>query len=108
MAGHGSDCSAPPALHPISAIEDGLFTCKNHVMTTVSGGYGEIMLMPDYFLDWTNGPATLQWNMSTLELSRRDWPDVWLTPFNEVVQMALANIPPGQQSMGQHPVALEP
>jgi hypothetical protein len=94
MAGHGPDCAAPPALHPISAIDDGLFACKNHLMTTVSGGYGEIMLMPDYVLDWSDGPATLQWNMSTVELSARDWVDVWLTPFEELVQLPVEDFIP--------------
>src|SRR6266851_8778172 len=33
-ASHGSDCSAPPATHQVSRVDDSVFICTNHLMTS--------------------------------------------------------------------------
>jgi hypothetical protein len=80
-AQHGADCGPPPASHRISGWDDLVYICKNHVMTAINGNdsYGAVYLSPNAILDWGNGPATLTWDVSTLQMSGRDWIDVWIT-----------------------------
>jgi hypothetical protein len=54
LAQHGTDCSAPPNMHPISQLADGVFICKNHLMTAIGdSGYGEIALTSDHLVDFS-------------------------------------------------------
>ena len=88
-AGHGMDCSPPPATHDISAYPDAVFLCRDHVMTAIkAGGYGVIYLTPNQLVDFSAGEAVVKFDVSTLRTSDRDWIDVWVTPFNENVQLA--------------------
>src|SRR6266446_10846357 len=42
-AGHGADCAPPPATHVISTLAEGVYVCRNHMMTAMSdAGYGVI------------------------------------------------------------------
>jgi hypothetical protein len=90
-AQHGADCGAPspvfalggPGTHPIRVYEDQVFICKNHLMTAINAGYGEIILTPNQLLDWSAGPAVFQFSMSTQIASGRDWPDIIISPFFE-------------------------
>ena len=87
---HGSDCGAPPATHEASSYDQAVFQCKDHVMTTMnSTGYGLIYLTPDVIADFSNGTATIKFDVSTLRTSSRDWWDVWITPFAENLQLAI-------------------
>ena len=89
-AGHGSDCSAPPAEHNISSYDDAVFVCRDHVMTAIkAGGYGLIYLTPNQLVDFGAGEAVVKFDVSTLRTSQRDWIDLWITPFNENLQFAL-------------------
>ena len=98
MAQHGADCSAPPATHMVSSWQDAVFLCKNHVMTAISaGGYGVIYLTPDHMFDWSQGTATLSFPVSTFRSSDRDWIDLWITPFNEQLQLPLESWLPDLQ-----------
>lgn len=82
-AQHGTDCSAPPATHVVSTLAQSVFICSNHVMTALNGsGYGEAVLTPSQLLDCTV-VCTVTWDMSTERQSTRDWPDLWLTPWND-------------------------
>ncbi len=82
-AQHGNNCAGPPATHPVLNLSDGVFVCSDHVMTAGwSGGYGAIMVTPSQLLNCSAG-CTVQWDMSTLRMSLRDWPDVWLTPWSD-------------------------
>ncbi len=91
MAEHGTDCTASPdnaafPTHMITAYEDAVFHCKNHLMTSIhAGGYGLIVLTPNAMVDNSSGTSTVQFDMSTLRMSTRDWIDVWITPYNENV-----------------------
>src|ERR1041385_5739181 len=102
-AGHGADCSAPPATHQISSLADSVYLCKNHMMTAVYGGgdaaatYGAVYFTPAQLLDWTSGTATLSWQVSTERLSARDWWAVNLTPFAQNLMLPLDNFLPAYQ-----------
>jgi hypothetical protein len=87
-AQHGADCSAPPATHAISRFDQAVFQCRDHVMTAMNaGGYGEIVLTPNRLVDFSKGEAVISVDVSTLVTSRRDWWDIWITPFNENIQL---------------------
>ncbi len=82
-AQHGTDCSAPPATHLVTDYNNLVYICNNHVMTSFNAGdgYGEVILTPNRILDWTNGPATATFQLSTQVMSGRDWPDFMLSPY---------------------------
>ena len=83
-ADHGADCGPPPAVHMVSSYEDVVYNCKNHMMTALkASGYGAIYLTPNHLIDFSAGAAVLQFDMSTLRKSGRDWVDVWITPFED-------------------------
>jgi hypothetical protein len=87
-AGHGTDCSAPPAAHDFSAYEDSVFQCKDHVMTAIKGeGYALIYLSPNQMADFSAGEAVVRFDVSTMRTSLRDFLDIWITPFNDNVQL---------------------
>jgi hypothetical protein len=88
MADHGSGCEGPPLQHQISTWQQAVFICRNHVMTAIADeGYGEVTMTPDRMADWSNGPVTIGFSVSTLHTSQRDWITVDITPFSE--QLAL-------------------
>lgn len=87
-AGHGTDCSAPPATHDISSYDDAVFLCRDHVMTAINAsGYGVIYLTPNQLVDFSASEAVVRFDVSTLVTSGRDWIDFWITPFQENVQL---------------------
>ncbi len=82
-AQHTNTCGAPPGTHAVQALSESVFVCNDHVMTAgYAQGYGEIILTPSQIVNCSAG-CTVQWDMSTERLSSRDWPDVWLTPWND-------------------------
>ncbi|MEO7912521.1 MAG: hypothetical protein ABIV47_22970 [Roseiflexaceae bacterium] len=87
---HGSDCGAPPATHDISAYEDAVFQCRDHLMTAINAtDYGVIYLTPNQQVDFSTGEAVISWDMSTLRTSGRDWVDLWITPFADNLELPL-------------------
>lgn len=83
-AQHGSDCGAPPATHHISTSAESVFNCRDHVMTALNGDeYGVIYITPNHMLNWQNGEAVLQFDLSTEKMSVRDWPDILITPWSD-------------------------
>lgn len=84
QAQHGVDCSGPPTAHENHTYEGAVYVCSNHLMTAINAsGYGEIIITPDKLLDLTSGQGVVQFDMSTQSMSTRDWPDVWITPWND-------------------------
>jgi hypothetical protein len=61
------------------------------MMTSLAGydTYAAVYLTPSQALDWSQGPATFSWDMSTLQMSGRDWVDVWLTPPSDYLMYPL-------------------
>lgn len=88
-AQHGADCAPPPATHPNTSYEGSVFQCKNHLMTALnSSSYGVIYFTPDQLFDFSNG-GTLTWEMSTQQMSTRDWWDVLITPYADNMALPL-------------------
>lgn len=94
-AHHGPDCGAPiDALgkmvthHDDGSYLNAVFKCKDHLMTSIkASGYGVIYLTPDQILDFSNGEVVVKVDVSTLRTSGRDWWDLWVTPYNENLQL---------------------
>lgn len=89
-AQHGASCGGPIAgvphsfqTHHVINYEDMVYVCNGHVMTALDGGTAQatLVLTPNKVLDWTNGPATFQFEMSTKLMSNRDWTDFVVVPF---------------------------
>jgi hypothetical protein len=102
-AGHGADCSPPPASHHVVTLADSVFLCKGHMMTAIYGGgdafadYGAIYFTPAQLVDWSQGPATVSWRVSTERTSTRDWWDVNMTPFAQNLMFPLDKDLPAYQ-----------
>ncbi len=89
-AHHGPDCSAAPATHATNSYEDAVFHCTDHVMTSITAsGYGVVYLTPNQLVDFSGGEAVVRFDLSTLRTSSRDWVDLWLTPYEEHLQLPL-------------------
>ena len=91
-AHHGPNCEAPPQnTHYNDTYDGSVFQCKNHVMTAINdSGYGAIYLTPNHILDFSNGQESIvRFDMSTLKTSTRDWISVWITPFEENLQLPI-------------------
>lgn len=90
LADHGPDCSPPPATHPISTFEQAVFICRNHMMTAIrADDYGMIYLTPDHMVDFSQGEAIIRFDLSTLRTSQRDWVDLWISPYDDHLQLPL-------------------
>lgn len=96
QADHGEhDCAGPPAQHPLTSYDGMVFRCRDHVMTAVKAeGYGVIVLTPNRMLDWSEGPATLSFNLSTKRNTRRDWLSFTLSPFEDALTIPAPNDAP--------------
>lgn len=92
QAHHGPNCEPPTEnTHYNDTYEGAVFLCKNHVMTAVNDdGYGVIYLTPNQILDFSNGQeAVVRFDMSTLKTSSRDWVNIWISPYDEHLQLPL-------------------
>lgn len=106
---HTAECGSPGIdngqTHPVVTYEDGIYHCKGHWMTAVgSPGYGAIFMTPEAVLDWSNGPATIEWDMSTWRTSHRDWVSIVIAPYGEYIPLPITGAPDGQ---GMPPDSLE-
>ena len=87
--GYGPDCSPPPASHPVKALADSAYICRNQLMTAINGGgdapktYGGVFFSPAHLADFSAGTSSISWQVSTQRSSPTDWWDVWLTPMDE-------------------------
>jgi hypothetical protein len=84
QAQHGADCAAPPATHPVNDVAGSVFVCRNHLMTAIKAPLDEaaaIYLTAPRLVDFSAGPATVSFKVSTQSASVYDWLDLWLTPF---------------------------
>jgi hypothetical protein len=89
-AGHGMECEPPPDTHPINTYEEAVFTCRDHVMTAINdSGYGVIYLAPDHLVDFSEEEAVIRFDVSTERTSMRDWIDIWITPYEDHLQLPL-------------------
>ncbi len=89
-AQHGPDCAGPPATHHATTWDDLLFLCRDHLMTALNASdYGLIYFTPPALVDFSQGPAVVQWDMSTERMSKRDWIDVTISPWEDNVARPL-------------------
>ena len=99
QADHGSDCAGPPAKHTVTRYEDAQFRCRNHMMTAISSGpdpldnYAVSMFSPNAVLDFSAGEAIIQFDVSTLRRSKRDWFEVWITPYADLQRIPVQDRP---------------
>ena len=104
---HGVDCSAPPATHHSDTYDAAVNQCKDHVMTGIfAGGYGAIYLTPNAVADFSRGQATVKFDVSTARTSERDWIDIWITPFQENLQLPLEDFLPDLQGPPRNAVQI--
>jgi hypothetical protein len=90
-AAHGSDCSPHPAKHPVTYYRDAVYQCRDHIMTAINAsGYGAIYLTPNHMVDFTDGKAVIRFDMTTARTSGRDWIDLWITPYEDNLQLPLS------------------
>jgi hypothetical protein len=83
-AEHGHDCSPPDNTHAVDSREGMVFICRDHLMTVVGPAeYGLIYLTPDHMVDFGGGEAVIRFDMSTRVTSKRDWVDIWITPYEQ-------------------------
>ncbi len=107
-ADHGGACEAPPATHMIDNWQEGVFVCHNHVMTSIkSEGYGLITLTPDHMADWSGGPVTIGFSVSTFQTDPRDWITIDVTPFAEQLALPFNEGEVDLQGMPAHYVELK-
>jgi len=101
-ADHGANCEPPPATHTITAFEDNLYICKNHMMTanygvSDNGGYGLVYFAPNRLIDTTED-WFIKFDMSTYRVNpARNWVDVWIVPFDKNLQLAIHEFDPDLQ-----------
>lgn len=106
-AQHGGDCSGPPATHVAgSNASDHVYICRDHVMTALNegdgpnGGYGAIYLTPNRMVDFST-TGTVSFELSTARLSKRDWWDLTVSPFQDSQSLPLlSNLSQGVDLQG--------
>ncbi len=82
--------SNPLVTHPATTQPAMVFNCRNHMMTSLfDSQYGAIYLTPNAMVDFSNGEAVVRFEMSTLHTAQRDWVDLWVTPFDDNLQLPL-------------------
>ena len=105
-AHHGPDCSAAPATHDVQDVDQAVYLCNDHMMTAIDGGsYGLIYLTPNRMVDFSAGEAVVKFDLSTLRSSPRDWVDLWISPYEDSVQLPLQDWLPdlsGEPRRGIH------
>jgi hypothetical protein len=86
-AAYGADCAPPPATHVVGSFDELAFLCRGQLGTALDGsaGFGSLTLTPSAMADFSGGAATLSFDVSTRRLSSRDWVQIWVTPFEEVL-----------------------
>lgn len=87
-ADHDHSCGAPPATHAMHGAGEAVFLCRDHIMTALNSsdpGYAVIYLTPAAMADWSDGPATISFDVSTGRSTKRDWIDLWLTPWEQAM-----------------------
>ena len=100
---HGGGCDAPPATHTVRDYEDAVYNCRNHVMTAISSGpeslgnYAVAVLSPNAVLDFTGGEAVVSFDVSTFRASARDWFEVWITPYDDLLRIPVQKDRPSMQ-----------
>ena len=103
IAQHGADCSAYPATHQVTRIDDSVYICNNHVMTmSNTGGYAETLMTPAHLADWSSGTVSILFRVTTLRTTNRDWIGITVTPFMENLVTPIDNSVDGEGMPRDH------
>ncbi|MBI1354737.1 MAG: hypothetical protein GC160_10345 [Acidobacteria bacterium] len=105
-ADHGPACEAPgedgSVTHPVERIEDAVYQCANHVMTSFrADDYGLIALTPPALADFSQGEATIEFDISSWSDSARDWFGVVLQPFDDQLPLPVVEWLPDLNGFGR-------
>ncbi len=83
-ADHGSRCEPPPLQHRPRRLEDLTFRCKSHLMTAMNDlGFGRVTLTPNHMVDFSDGEAVIEFDISTFRRGGYDWLEFAITPFDD-------------------------
>lgn len=101
---HSPDCGPPPAQHHSTSYEAAVYRCTNHLMVGIHGdGYAAAYLTPNHMVDLSRGTAVISWRMSTFRASiDRSWVDVWISPYENHLQLPLPFSFPDLQGPPRH------
>jgi hypothetical protein len=102
---HGDTCASLPATHVVDSYEDAVFLCNDHLMTALNASsYGVIYLTPAQLVDFAAGEAIVRFDLSTLRTSPRDWIDLWISPYEDHLQLPLEDWLPDLNGPARHAV----
>jgi hypothetical protein len=84
------DCNGTQSYAPMADNEEfGVYKCPNHLMLRMANlSYGFMMLTPPTLVDFSNGEAAIQWDMSTINTNGRNWIEMHLMPVQDHILMA--------------------
>ena len=93
-ADHGANCEAPgddgAVTHAVSKVEDTTYQCANHIMSSFrADDFGQIAMTPPALVDFSDGEATIKFDMSTLSDSPRDWPSLVIQNYADNLALPL-------------------
>jgi len=102
-AAHGTDCGAPigrtpdtlnnhliptdmgeAQFHKNNIRGQIFYQCNNHMMTVVKSGYSVASFMPRYLLDWSAGPAVVEFDTNVYSFGRLWW-DTYIIPRDDAL-----------------------
>jgi hypothetical protein len=85
-----------------------VYICRDHVMTAINAeGYGVIYLTPAHMVDFSSGEAVIRFDLSTERTSERDWIDLWISPYEEHLQLPLTSWLPDLSGEPRNAVQIE-
>ena len=70
-------------------------------------GYAEIAMTPNQLVDFSNGESVVSFDVSTLRTAGRDWIDLWITPFSDVIENPVDNGTPDLSDAPNRAVQIE-
>ncbi len=89
-ADFSTTCQPSPAAHTVTAYEEAVFVCDGTVQTALNAtGYGMIYLTPNQMADFSDGEAVIQFDVSTLRPDGKDFLNVWITPYEDNLQLPI-------------------
>lgn len=107
-AQHGPGCESPgvdgSVTHHVSNFAEMIFNCRDHIMTQSPG---LTYLTPNHMVDFSAGPATIRFDVSTLSLSSRDWIGVWIQDWDTQEQSVRDEDLPTTQGKPRNAVHIE-
>lgn len=109
----GASCGGfPPGEHDIDSMNEEVYSCNNHLMTSMNppdGGYSATFMMPDHMIDFSQGEAKLKFDVSTWRGNspgRAFW-DIWIMPYSKQLQEPVESTLPVLQGVPRDGIQLK-